>query len=54
MSSKGNCRKHSFPWVFDEVSTYKQSGNVIFETDMVSPEAVKKIVRRNPARSIGF
>jgi uncharacterized protein (DUF1697 family) len=39
---------------FGQVSTYKQSGNVLFETDSADPEAIRKQVKEKLPRLLGF
>ena len=37
-----SCKKPSLLWVFKNVVTYKQSGNVIFEDNSGNVEEIKK------------
>ena len=39
---------------FRGVSTYKQSGNVIFETDITEPEKIRKQVEEKLRRTLGY
>ncbi len=39
---------------FRGVSTYKQSGNVIFETDLAEPEKIKKQVEEKLSRTLRY
>ena len=38
---------------FTDVSTYKQSGNVIFETDLKDPEAIRKTIQEKLNQLVG-
>ena len=51
---KGKLQEAFVSMDFREVSTYKQSGNIIFETDIASPEEVKKIVEETLLGVLGF
>ncbi len=51
---KGKLREVFVSLGFVEVSTYKQSGNIIFETDTTDPEAITEMVKETLRVALGF
>ena len=51
---KGKLQEAFISIGFHDVSTYKQSGNVIFEADSADPEAIKKQVKEELRQLLGY